>query len=390
MVILGALSIRQIVDDDLSTLVLPCSPLLDATNDLYTEESHPNSLQHRLSTRMEAFRQRAAQSYLDIFRAICQNRCRIRRTLCHCIQDWENVQFDAEEVDVVLASEMNEPAMAWPRPTSPPSHSLSLSSWAYLYKLKLMEWIVQLGFELDVYAPDELGGMYLYLSQLSRTKTQHIQCIKAFAERNVRDLMRTRQLTPEEEGRYDRAARYWLVSQLDAVVTRSLSDALSSLYTVLARLKLITPPPRPYSTDQMRYEVRMQPFSTIALPQIPDFESFTAGVLQEDRSNAEVLDLASAAVEDAKRGLKALERLDEEGAFATGTTFERWKAGVAGMHKSAIAAGLAIGMLKKIVGGMDGKTEAVKDGKRLGWKVERKGQGKRYHEWWDVPVLVKA
>ena len=35
-----------------------------------------------------------------------------------------------------------------------------LSSWAFYHKLQQMEWIVQLGFELDIYRVDELGGMY--------------------------------------------------------------------------------------------------------------------------------------------------------------------------------------------------------------------------------------
>lgn len=41
--------------------------------------------------------------------------------------------------------------------------SFPLSSWAYYHKLRQMEWIVQMGFELDVYHIDELGGMYWYV-----------------------------------------------------------------------------------------------------------------------------------------------------------------------------------------------------------------------------------
>lgn len=37
---------------------------------------------------------------------------------------------------------------------------LSLSSWSYYYKLRQMEWIVQLGFELRIYQDRELAGMY--------------------------------------------------------------------------------------------------------------------------------------------------------------------------------------------------------------------------------------
>ena len=38
--------------------------------------------------------------------------------------------------------------------------SFPLSSWAYYQKLRQMEWIVQMGFELDIYQPGELAGMY--------------------------------------------------------------------------------------------------------------------------------------------------------------------------------------------------------------------------------------
>lgn len=35
-----------------------------------------------------------------------------------------------------------------------------LSSWAYDLKLQQMLWIVQLGFELELYLPEELAFMY--------------------------------------------------------------------------------------------------------------------------------------------------------------------------------------------------------------------------------------
>ncbi len=41
--------------------------------------------------------------------------------------------------------------------------SYPLSSWAYYHLLHQMEWIVQLGFELDIYQLDELAGMYWYI-----------------------------------------------------------------------------------------------------------------------------------------------------------------------------------------------------------------------------------
>ena len=93
---LGKMSVRQILDDDFSSTVLPASELLDRANDEIEVITDPR---HQMAAQMELFRQRAAQSYFDILRTLCQNRCRIRRTLCHSIREWDNLQFDAEELD---------------------------------------------------------------------------------------------------------------------------------------------------------------------------------------------------------------------------------------------------------------------------------------------------
>ena len=54
-----------------------------------------------------------------------------------------------EERPIIESEASNEEIWAFP-----------LSSWAYYYKLRQMEWIVQMGFELDIYQMDELAGMY--------------------------------------------------------------------------------------------------------------------------------------------------------------------------------------------------------------------------------------
>ena len=166
MVILGTMSIRQVLDDDLAATVLPAHKLLDRGND---EIEVPHDPRHNMAGRMEVFRSRAAGSYLDILRTICQNRCRIRRTLCHTIADWDNLQLDAEELDQELREFTGEEPIIDPEISNDPIYSFPLSSWAYFYKLRQMEWIVQLGFELDTYQPEELAGMYWYLQYLSKT-----------------------------------------------------------------------------------------------------------------------------------------------------------------------------------------------------------------------------
>lgn len=104
------------------------------------------------------------------------NRSRMRRLLCHLILLWDGVQLDvcdlcssdktyflihsqAEALDIDVRVYTNEIPIR-EKKTKEDIWSFPLSSWAYYHKLHQMEWVTQLGFELDIYQPDELGGMY--------------------------------------------------------------------------------------------------------------------------------------------------------------------------------------------------------------------------------------
>ncbi|KAK0612858.1 Mak10 subunit, NatC N-terminal acetyltransferase-domain-containing protein [Bombardia bombarda] len=405
MIILGHLSIRHVIDDDLAIVVMPHSTLLDKSHD---SVELPHDPRFAIAHQMELFRQRAAQSYLDIFRALCQNRCRVRRTFCHSIQDWETVQMDAEEIDQLLQIQLDEKPMAYktsPMTSSdgtgasdPPAYSLPLSSWAYLYKLKLMEWIVQLGFELETYHPDELAGMYWYLSYLAKTRAQHVERIKAFTMQRLNEVrvgtnggVRNDNrsggfLTPQAEAQFTRSLSYLRATILDAAVTWELADALSYLYTVLQREGLVAPPPRPYSTDELRYDIRMKPFAPIGLPELPAYESFVRAATQPESGTAELLEYAARAVVGARKGLEVLSKLSEKEAFAVGG-YKRWSDGVKRCMRTGIDAGISIERVRaafaaraKAGGGEGGKG-------KLALKVEVPKPEKAYHEWWIVPKV---
>ncbi|KAK3947480.1 Mak10 subunit, NatC N-terminal acetyltransferase-domain-containing protein [Pseudoneurospora amorphoporcata] len=413
MVLLDRLSIRQVMDDDLSIVVMPAHELLDPNNDLV--EAAPHSARFAMAHQMELFRKRAAQAYIDIFRVLCQNRCRVRRMLCHLIQDWEQVQLDAEDIDQLLQVQMDEKPLAYQSQTtltlgSEPGYSLPLSSWAYLYKLRLMEWIVQLGFELEVYAPDELAGMYWYLSHLAKTRAQHVERIQAFTNHRFNELRSssstshpkpipatpwisptqpyhpprgwpvsisspiapvtttsaaaasssagagnntsapsapsstsvvTHHYSTTPEASFTRSLTYLRSTILDAAITWEFADAVSVIYTLLSRLSLITHPPRPYGTDEQRYEVRMKPFSMVSLPEVPSYQTWkghTQGIgvggqvqvqvqgqgdghgdsERQQETAKQLWEFATQAVGQAKKAFVVLEGLGEREAFAGG------------------------------------------------------------------------
>lgn len=382
MEILGAMSIRQLLDDDFSIVTLPASPLLDRDNDEIEAVHDPR---FAMSQQMELFRQRAAQPFLDIFRTACQNRCRVRRTLCHLIRDWESLQVDAEDIDQILQVKTKEQPIMQRSAlglNSIETYSLPLSSWTYLYKLRQMEAIVQLGFELEVYQPDELAGMYWYLNYLSKSRLQHTERIKTFVVRRANLARSQPTIEPYVEAQLQRSLTYTRLSMLNAAVTWELSDALSCIYTILNRNGIIKPPQRQYSNDQLRYELRMRPFASIGLPVLPSFEEFTAGTKQPESSTKDLLEYAERAATSAKRGFETLSKYSAEDSFSVGS-HEVWAASAKGALKSCIATGLAISSLQKALQKAEANNEAG-----LGVTAEVPTPDKTYHEWWIVPRIL--
>ena len=381
MEMLGNMSIRQILDDDFSIVTLPASPFLDRANDEIEAVQDPR---FAIAQHMEVFRQKAAQPFLDILRTFCQNRCRVRRTLCHTIRSWDSLQADAEEMDQMLHAKTQELLSKGLNflsvTTSSPDNTWSLSAWTYLYKLRQMEWIVQLGFELEVYQPDELAGMYWYLHYLSKIRLEYAPRIKSFLVARAEEIRAQQGSQPASEEQLQRALAFIKLSLLDSAVTWEFADALSCVYTVLGRLGLVKKPPRPYSNDELRYELRMKPFAPIGIPELPSFREFTTQTEQADCSTGEILAVAAKALTGVKRGFEALSKLSPEESFSVGSD-ERWKASVKGGLKSCIALGLVVSTLQKAV-------DSGEVGGEIKLKAEIPTPDDRYHDWWIVPKLT--
>ncbi|KAF4510813.1 hypothetical protein G6O67_002676 [Ophiocordyceps sinensis] len=382
MEILGSMSIRQLLDDDFSIVTLPASPLLDRAND---EIEATQDARFIMSQQMELFRQRAAQPFLDILRTACQNRCRVRRTLCHMIRDWENLQIDAEEIDQILQLLTKErPLMQqWAMGADAiESYSLPLSSWAYLYKLRQMEMTVQLGFELEIYQADEIGGMYWYLNYLARYRVRHAERIKVFVDHGVQEARRrpTQAHSPVSE-QLQRSLAHTELSLLDAGVTRELSDALCCLYMALHRLDLIKAPSRPYSNDGLRFTLRMKPFASIDFPLPPTFDEYTTGTTRPETTTEELLEQGERAAAGAKRGFESLSKLSAKDSFSIGS-HGRWVATMKSALRSSIATGIAISCLNRALLDMSAGGHGLKI------MAEIPTPDKAYHEWWIVPKIV--
>ena len=241
-----------------------------------------------------------------------------------------------------------------------------------------MEWVVQMGFELETYQPDELAGMYWYLQYLTKTRSRHLERIRGFTARTFSASSTQPQSKSAksalQQSELVNAISYINFSMLEAASTYGFADALSCLFTVLSRLSLIPKQSRPYSDDAMRYELRMKPFLSVGLPELPPFEEFTQYTRQPQESTLDLLDFAAESTSGAKKGLEILSKLNAKDAYCQGS-YESWVKNVRDCLKACIFTSITISAVKKAV------EAAAKDGK-VKLKVEIPRPEKGYHKWW--------
>lgn len=381
MIMLGKLSIRDVIDDDLQSTVLPQHVLLDRLND---EIELPHDPRFIMAEKMEIFRQRAAQSWLDILRTLCQNRCRVRRTLHHAISDWENLQLDSEELDIELRQFTAEKPLNDPSYSSEPLYSFPLSSWAYNYKLRCMELSIQMGFELTVFQSWELAGMYWYLQYLSSTRIRHLERIRKFVTYNFTQHKKIYKPPNFTDLDFTRALSFLNYSMLEATATTGLASALSTLYAILHRLNALPTPCLPFSTSSIRYEQRLKPFNNISLPQIIPYDQFHDEVMFKGETIATMLTFAKNAAARAKKDFELLGKLDASTARCKGVWAEgAWKAGLKDCLRATIMAGIGVASVEKGVSKYGEEGSGVER-----YKVEIPEEGKGYHDWWVVPKVT--
>ena len=110
--------------------------------------------------------------YMDLFRIKCHNKSRQRRNLSNIVQEWEEIQLDVnfqlsrnwlkiEKIDVELL-ELIPQQYRRDGDEEGPKHAFPLCSWGYHVKLTVIETVLLMGLELDIYQPYEYILIYGY------------------------------------------------------------------------------------------------------------------------------------------------------------------------------------------------------------------------------------
>ncbi|KAL9060814.1 MAG: hypothetical protein Q9206_000860 [Seirophora lacunosa] len=390
MKVLGSVTITKAVHDDLEELVLPADILLDSANG---DVEAPHDPRFQMAKEMRAFMLRVGDPFLDMFRAVCMNRPRMRRMLCHLVSDWESVQLEAENLDVELRKYTREKPITEGHPSGTEIWSFPLSSWAYYYKLRQMEWILQLGFELDIYQNDELPGMYWHLSNVAGAKMQHLERMQTFVTRRSGQI---KKLGMSRKASFKRCLSFLDVIFLEASATQRFAIALSKLHTVLSVRSAMGEghQPLPYSTAELRHALRMRPFMQLSIPEPAPYAELAAatsipsGTAKDDEQGSikeQAMSMLDMADEEAKMGRKeweALGKLDAKTARCVSCE-ESWRGSVKDIVRACIACSIAVATTKK------GLQNALAVGAPLSDMVtaDMPRAGQRYHDFWIVPKL---
>lgn len=248
-----------------------------------------------------------------------------------------------------------------------------------------MEAIVQLGFELDIYLPDELAGMYWYLSLLAEARRQIIAVI-------LKHLTSRLSKAESEDDRTEISKSINLHRSMyhSCRGTEALASALSNLYIHASYHKLLpqTAGKSSFYKPELRFELRMKPFLGIKAPKTPNFDEFAQVVepfgpynnehgMGDEVFQALLKDIGHQ-VNIAKEEFTKVKVIGAKAAGSAGLE-DIFEKNIGGLIWSCIATNVAVARLS-MSSKEDGNVKVT---------IELPGPGGRKHEWWIVPTIKK-
>ncbi|KAK5111772.1 hypothetical protein LTR62_004692 [Meristemomyces frigidus] len=344
---------------DIRDLVLAGSPLVAAES--FAIEVVSDS-RHKSARIMEVFMDKVFDEFMNLFRIVCQNRCRMRRSLTQSVgilDRLEGAAMDADaELETISPTEMSESGPLCP-----------LTCWVKYQKLQVMTWTIQLGFETDIYLPHEMGMMYWLLSWSVNRKLGLLAHIETFllgrmrAANGMRDTVAITECVSSQD--------LLRTLSLQAQTTHSLSTALWHLYELLAQSDAIAHPKQDYAQKNLLYEARMKPYLNMThdtIPCLADYKSarsdLVSGATTASCAKIDIL------IKEAKGHLVELKQMSPQQARYVGTE-EQWRREIKQLETTCVAIVVQTSQL--------GRLAAV--------KASLPVPAKRYHDWWIVPQL---
>lgn len=375
----GEVSHFDLLLTDIRDLVLSGDPLADPAS---FQVEVPSDPRHRASRLIEDFMSRTFGEYLNMYRMVCQNRCRMRRTFTQALPIFDELETAAHEVDEQL-NEIVVPRLVQDMSGAFQKHC-PLSTWTRIHKLQIMIWVLQLGFETDLYLPYELREVFTVLDQLTRTRLGCLIQMELFVVSKLQ-FPDVGKLSREDQEQC-RASSEWIKSlSLQEQVNVTLASILSGFCATLEDLALIDARPKPYSQARLHYEARYKPFLGLQWDTVPGLNDLERPRRTGSVDLSEIQQICSSLGEGIKttRGmLLELKGMNPTQAKYIGTDDE-WRKTIKSLETTCVAISVAASQLQRICEKHSDRLDRLRDVAELIFPAPEK----RYHVWWVVPQL---
>ncbi|KAG0279164.1 hypothetical protein BGZ95_002078 [Linnemannia exigua] len=215
-IIMGSRKVEDVVMESIRETVAPVAWIFDNFDSLQTKlggagnttpasesqvlqsipelaEDTLSSFKLRIQTSVVMFVEKATKPFVDTLQIMGQNTSRQRRNLRKIVQLWESLQEEAEifdaDVHTVLEEIRNEQkatkSAMEEEEVQEPAAPFYFVSWVYHMKLWVMEWLLLLGSELELYSSFEYSMVYAYVDSVLGSHAQHLQRIRSIVEAEV-------------------------------------------------------------------------------------------------------------------------------------------------------------------------------------------------------------
>ncbi|CEP10292.1 hypothetical protein [Parasitella parasitica] len=200
---------------------------------------------------LKAYLERISMVFVEYFKINCHNRSRQRRMLCKVVTEWEILQEEAAGVDEVFhALERDQEDMQTP---------YYFSSWAYNLKLTMIEKILFLGFELDLYGSHEYIMIYWYIQCVLGSRAYLLDRISNFVDQTIK-----------KPGVYN----YLRTNQMMNHSKKCLSEAVLKLLLTVKHTNQFDQRGLVFDDEETRYAHRFKPFVSLISPPHPTYQQY--------------------------------------------------------------------------------------------------------------------
>ncbi|CAB4442125.1 unnamed protein product [Rhizophagus irregularis] len=237
----------------------------------------------------------------DLYRILCHNRSRQRRNMCKVLTDWDLLQEEAKHIDTKLQSLTNEEPIIT---EEGPSYSFHLSSWVYHRKLVLLEDILFLGFELDLYGTHEYVMIYWYIDYLLGVHYQHLERTHMHVTENKKSKSQQENLRsappPTSTVSLLTSQRMMIIAKQDICrgIHRTVSALRKTGHAIFSCLE--------FDDESTRFWHRFRMYRTLGSPTILSYKDFK-DMTQFD--NITAMDLFNVSLQNFQAARSSIERL---------------------------------------------------------------------------------